>query len=328
VTRVHVVGAAGYAAAEFMRLAPRHPELELGALESASHAGQPLAAHIPALRRSARTFDPPGTLAALLAPGDAVILAGGAELARQQAPALVARGARVIDLSDAFRLSAHAGNAIYGLPERYRDALASATFVANPGCYPTATLLALLPLAALARTNAIGQLIVDAKSGVSGAGRTPATANLFAEVADDVRAYGLAGHRHEPEIVQELAAAGIVAPLLFTPHVVPLVRGMLADCYAVFERDVADDALAAAYTLAYASSAFVRVNPSERAPSVVAVNQTNDAEIHVSRKGRVVRIICAIDNLGKGAAGQAMQNLNVMLGLPEELSLHDRATRV
>ncbi|GAC1307387.1 MAG: N-acetyl-gamma-glutamyl-phosphate reductase [Vulcanimicrobiaceae bacterium] len=324
-TRVHVAGAAGYAAAEFMRLAAAHPALELGALESASHAGQPIAAHVPALRRSERAFDPPGTLDALLAPGDAVVFAGGAELARVQAPALVARGARVIDLSDAFRLTAHAGAAVYGLPERYRDALRVAKLVANPGCYPTATLLALLPLAPLA--DGLVQLVVDAKSGVTGAGRTPATANLFAELAGDIRPYGLNGHRHEPEIVQELAAAGIAAPLVFTPHVVPVVRGMLADCYAFFDRDLDDAALQAAYARTYAGNAFVRVNAAERAPSVVGVAGTNDAEIHVSRRGRVVRVICALDNLGKGAAGQAMQNLNIMLGLPEETSLHDRATR-
>jgi N-acetyl-gamma-glutamyl-phosphate reductase len=325
-TRVHVVGAAGYAASEFVRLALRHPELSLGALESASHAGMPVAAHVPALRRHDRTFDPPGTLDGMLAAGDAVIFAGGADLARTAAPALAARGARVIDLSDAFRLHAHAGAAVYGLPERYRDALRSATLVANPGCYPTATLLALLPLAPFAAD--IVQLIVDAKSGVTGAGRTPATANLYAEVAGDVRAYGLTGHRHEPEIVQELAAVGIEAPLVFTPHVVPIARGMLADCYAIFKRPPDAGEIRAAFARAYDGNPFVHVLPADRAPSVAGVNGTNDAELHISCAGNVVRIISAIDNLGKGAAGQAMQNLNLMLGYPEESSLDDRAARV
>jgi N-acetyl-gamma-glutamyl-phosphate reductase len=325
-TRVHVAGAAGYAASEIIRLITLHPQLELGALESASHAGSPIAEHVPGLRRFERTFDPPGTLDAALAPGDAVVFAGGADLARTSVPALLSRDVRVIDLSDAFRLHERSSGAVYGLPERYRDALRGARFVANPGCYPTATLLALLPLAAFA--NGITQLIVDAKSGVTGAGRTPATANLFAEVEGDVRAYGLAGHRHEPEIVQELAAAGISAPLVFTPHVVPLRRGMLADCYAIFERAPADDELRAAYERAYGGSRFVRVLDASRAPSVVGVAGTNDAEIHLSRKGRVVRIISAIDNLGKGAAGNALQNLNLMLGLPEESALDDRAAHV
>jgi N-acetyl-gamma-glutamyl-phosphate reductase len=215
---------------------------------------------------------------------------------------------------------------VYGLAERYRDALRDARFVANPGCYPTATLLALLPLAPFARD--IVQLVVDAKSGVTGAGRSPKTENLYGEVEGDVRAYGLAAHRHEPEIVQELAAAGIGAPLVFTPHVVPLRRGMLADCYAFFEREPEEDAIRAAYARAYAGSPFVRVLPEGRAPSVIGVAGTNDAEIHVSRKGRVIRAISAIDNLGKGAAGNALQNLNVMLGLPEESALDARAVGV
>jgi len=325
-TRVHVAGAAGYAASEIIRLVRNHPQLELGALESASQAGSPIAEHVPALRSFERAFDPPGTLDATVAAGDAVVFAGGAELARATIPPLLGRSVRVIDLSDAFRLHAHANGAVYGLPERYRDALRGASFVANPGCYPTATLLALLPLAGFA--SDIAQLIVDAKSGVTGAGRTPVTANLFAEVDGDVRAYGLEGHRHEPEIVQELAAAGIRAPLVFTPHVVPLRRGMLADCYVLFERVPDDDALRAAYERAYGASRFVRVLPPKRAPSVAGVAGTNDAEIHLSRQGRVVRVISAIDNLGKGAAGNALQNLNLMLGLPEESALDDRAARV
>jgi N-acetyl-gamma-glutamyl-phosphate reductase len=325
-TRVHVIGASGYAAGEFIRLALRHPDLELGALESASHAGQPLASQIPALRRLERRFDVPGSAASTLAPGDAVVFAGGAELARAQAPALVDRGARVIDLSDAFRLHARSGRAVYGLAERYRAALRGATLVANPGCYPTATLLALLPLAPFAA--GIVQFVVDAKSGVSGAGRTPATANLFAEVDGDVRPYGLGGHRHEAEIVQELTAVGLTAPLIFTPHVVPLKRGMLADCYVLFAQEPSDDDVHAAFLRAYAGNPFVRVLPPERAPSLLAVAGTNDAELHVSRKGRVVRVISAIDNLGRGAAGNALQNLNIMLGLPEECALDDRAVGV
>jgi N-acetyl-gamma-glutamyl-phosphate reductase len=325
-TRVHVVGAAGYAASEVIRLILAHPHLELGALESSSHAGSPIAEHVPELRRFERAFDPPGTLEATLAPGDAIVFAGGAELARKNVPAMLARGARVIDLSDAFRLTAHAEGAIYGLAERYRDALRDARFVANPGCYPTATLLALLPLAPFAAD--IAQLIVDAKSGITGAGRTPATANLFAEVAGDVRAYGLDGHRHQAEIVQELGAAGIEAPLLFTPHVVPIRRGMLADCYAIFEREPEEAMIRASYERAYGSDRFVHVLPPGRAPSVAGVAGTNDAEIHVSCKGRVVRVISAIDNLGRGAAGNAVLNLNLMLGLPEESALDDRASRV
>jgi N-acetyl-gamma-glutamyl-phosphate reductase len=318
-TRVHVVGAAGYAASELVRLLVRHPHFELGALESASHAGQPIASHLPLLRNLERAFDAPGTAEQLVRSGDAVVLAGGAETARAQAPLFLAKGARVVDLSDAFRLHAHAGDAVYGLPERYRDAIRGARLVANPGCYPTATLLALLPLASFA--DEIVQLIVDAKSGVTGAGRNPSTTSLFGEVDGDVRAYGLDGHRHQPEIEQELTAAGISAPLVFTPHVVPLKRGMLADCYALFKSEPDDKAVRAAYRQAYGSNPFVRILPPDRAPSLIAVAGTNDAELHISRRGRVVRVLSALDNLGKGAAGEALQNLNIMYGYPEECAL-------
>ena len=325
-TRVHVLGAAGYAAAEFIRYAERHPHLELGVLESASHARSALADSFPALRTSDRTFDPAGTVMAEAADGDVVVLAGERELARERAPELLARGIRVIDFSDAFRLAASANGAVYGWTERYQDALAGAKFVANPGCYPTATLLALAPLAAFG--GDIVQLIVDAKSGITGAGRKPRTELLFAEAAGDVRAYGLGGHRHQPEIEQELAALGIVAPLVFTPHVVPLKRGMLADCYAVFARDPDPAAIRAAFARAYDGNRFVRVLPTERAPSLVAVVGTVDAEIHVTVTGRVVRAIAAIDNLGKGAAGQALQSINLMFGYSKECALDDRGARV
>jgi N-acetyl-gamma-glutamyl-phosphate reductase len=318
-TRVHIVGAAGYAAADFIRLALRHPHLELGTLESRSHAGKPVAEHAPALRRFARAFDGPDSVLAGLAANDAVILASNAEEARAQAPAFLERGALVIDLSDAFRLRAHANGAIYGFPERYRDQIARARLVANPGCYPTATELALVPLAAFAAD--LTQAVIDAKSGVTGAGRTPSTSSLFAEADEDVRAYGFGGHRHEPEIAQELQACGIAAPFVFTPQVVPLKRGMLVCAYAVFARDPDAHALAAAYERAYANSPFVRILPPSRAPSLPALAGTNDAEIHLSVNGRVARVLCAIDNLGKGAAGQAMQNLNIMLGFPEETAL-------
>lgn len=321
-TRLHVAGAAGYAATEAIRLVARHPHVALGALESASHAGSPIGSHIPTLRTLDRAFDPPGTLDATVRVGDVVMLAGGAEFARERAAGLLERGARVIDLSDAFRLHAHAEGAVYGLAERHREAIAGAPFVANPGCYPTASLLALWPLARFA--DRIVQLVIDAKSGITGAGRNPATASLFGEVDGDVRAYGLDGHRHQPEIEQELAGAGIVAPLVFTPHVVPLRRGMLADCYAFFERPPSDAELSEAYRDAYDGNSFVRLLHASVAPNLLAVAGTNDAELHVSRRGNVVRVLAAIDNLGKGAAGNAIQNVNLMLGLREDEALNDR----
>jgi len=318
-TRVHILGAAGYGAFEMMRLVRRHPHLELGALESASHAGEPLAAHAPLLRDYDGRFSEVGSVFAAVHPDDVVVCAGNGEKARAWVPEILARGARAVDLSDGFRLHAAAGDAVYGLPERYRARIAAARLIANPGCYPTATLLGLLPLAPFARE--IVAIALDAKSGVTGAGRTPKTGNLYAEVADDVHVYGFGGHRHEPEIAQELAAVGIAAPLTFTPQVVPVVRGMLVNAYVFTDAPLDDDALHAAYVSAYGESPFVRVLDAERAPSLPALARTNRAEIHVSRRGRVVRVLSAIDNLGKGAAGQAMQNINLMLGLPETTAL-------
>lgn len=316
--RVHVYGASGYASAESIALLRTHPGFELGVLESASHAGEPVGRHFPQLRTLGRTFDPAGSLLAAVEAGDAVILGGSHGAAKTIAPQLLERGARVIDLSGDYRLAP--SRAVYGLAERYRESIAEAQFVANPGCYPTATLLATLPLAPFAPK----QIVVDAKSGITGAGRTPAVTSLFAEVNGDIRAYGLNGHRHEPEILQEWHAAGIEAELTFTPHVVPIARGMLVDAYCMFE-NVPDAAqVHAAFARAYGGHPFVRVL-EDAAPSVSAVCGTNDAELHVSVRGSVVRAICAIDNLGRGAAAQAICNLNIMHGYPEALGIDAHA---
>jgi N-acetyl-gamma-glutamyl-phosphate reductase len=318
-TRVHVWGASGYAASETIALLMMHPLVELGALESASGVGETLGSQFPRLRKLDREFDPPGAVLDALQAGDVVILGGPHGAAKQVTPGFLERGARVIDLSDDFRLAPTP--AVYGFPERYRAQIAGAQLVANPGCYPTATLLAILPLCAFSLT----QIIVDAKSGITGAGRKPAVSSLYAEVANEIRAYGLAGHRHEPEMLQELRAAGTGAPLVFTPHVVPIVRGLLADVYCVMSKPVDRAAIDAAFAKTYDGNRFVRVLGEDEEPSVAAVAGTNDAEIAVSVRGNVVRSICAIDNLGRGAAGQAVMNLNIMLGYPEESALDTRA---
>jgi N-acetyl-gamma-glutamyl-phosphate reductase len=317
--RVHVYGASGYAAAEAIALLQQHPYAELGALESASHAGEPVGAHFPRLRNLGRRFDGTGSVLEAVTSNDAVVLGGSHGVAKTIAPQLLERGARVVDLSGDFRLAP--SPAVYGFPERYRDAIANAQFVANPGCYPTATLLATLPLARFTPL----QIVVDAKSGITGAGRTPSVGSLFAEVSGDVRAYGLNGHRHEPEIVAQWRAAGIDASLVFTPHVVPIARGMLVNAYGIFAEPLSDDAVHAAFREAYESNSFVRLLDDSRAPSIAAVAGTNDAELHVSVRGSVVRVLCAIDNLGRGAAAQAIVNLNLMYGFPEDCGLHARA---
>jgi N-acetyl-gamma-glutamyl-phosphate reductase len=319
VTRVHIWGASGYAAAEVIRLLDRHPEVALVTLESRSHAGEAAGNHFAALRNLPYRFDGPGSVLERARTGDLVIAAGNSGDAAAFVPECVARGARCIDLSPDFRLDP---SIAYGLTEWNRAAIADADVVANPGCYPTASALAILPLASI---GSVQTIVIDAKSGISGAGRTPRVDSLFAEVSGDVRAYGLGGHRHQSEIERTLAVCGIGAPVIFTPHVVPIVRGMLVDAYVMFDAPPEADRVEDAYARAYAGCDFIRVLGAERVPSIPAVAGTNDAELRIDVCGRVVRVLCAIDNLGKGAAGQAVQNLNVMLGYPEVLGLDARS---
>ena len=314
-TRVHVCGAAGYAALEMISILAAHPCVELGALESASHSGESVGSHDPRLRRLARAFNSPGAVLRSAAAGDLAVLGGSSASAQSIVPPLLAAGVRVLDLSGEFRLQP--SPAIYGFAERYRAAIAKAAFVANPGCYPTATLLATLPLARLQPLH----IIVDAKSGVSGAGRTPSIATHFVEVSGEIRCYGLRGHRHEAEILQEWHAADIAASLVFTPHVVPIARGMLVDTYSVFSNPPDPLIVRSAYEEAYAQHPSVRLLETDAVPSIRAVVGTNDAELHVSVRGNIVRSICAIDNLGRGAATQALTSLNLMYGYPEEMGL-------
>jgi len=325
-TTVHVVGASGYASAELIRLLDAHPDVEIATLESRSSPGVRVCDLFAQLPRITRACDAAGTTLARAQRDDIVFLAGDHELAHAHAPALLARGVRVVDLSDAFRLTDRSAGAVYGFPERYRDAIAGARLIANPGCYVTATLLALVPLTRFA--DRIATIVVDAKSGITGAGRKPRTTSLFAEVDGDVHAYGLAGHRHGPEIVQEAAAAGLTAPLIFSPHVVPLHRGILADVYLVPAAPLDGAAVHAELTRAYAASPFVTVLDGERVPALPALEMTNDAQLAVAQRSGIVHIICGIDNLGKGAAGQAVQNMNIMLGLAEERGLVARSIAV
>jgi len=325
-TAVHIVGASGYASAELIRLLDAHPDVHLATLESRSSPGARVCDLFPALPRITQACEPAGTTLARAGAQDVVFLAGDRELARANSTELLARGARVIDLSDAFRLTERANGAVYGFPERYRAAIARSRFVANPGCYVTASLLALVPLTAFAAR--IASVVIDAKSGITGAGRSPRVESLFAEVDGDVRAYGLAGHRHEPEIVQEAAAAGITAPLIFAPHVVPIRRGILADVYLVPSATLDCAEIVATLTRYYHASPFVSVYADGRVPHLPALEMTNDAQLAVAQRSGIIHIMSGLDNLGKGAAGQAVQNMNIMLGLPEERGLVARRIAV
>jgi N-acetyl-gamma-glutamyl-phosphate reductase len=321
-TRVHIVGAAGYGAGDAIHYLDQHPHVELVTLESQSSAGTAVRDAFRALPYVDRNFDGAGAALAACRPGDIVILAGESEKARELAPKFLEAGARVIDLSDAFRMGASNPQAVYGLPERYRDQIARAQLVANPGCYPTLSLLAAIPLAPFA--HRISNIVIDAKSGISGAGRSPKLGSMYAEVDGDVRAYGIPSHRHGKEIEQELRALGIGVPFVFSPHVVPLTRGMLADAYAVMREPIDESDVRASFARAYAANPFVEMLDGTRVPYLPATAGTNNVQIALSVRGGVIHIMVGGDNLGKGAAGQAVQNLNIMCGYPEEAGLGAR----
>jgi N-acetyl-gamma-glutamyl-phosphate reductase len=323
---VSVLGAAGFGGAVAARLLYAHPSFELVAVTARSDVGRRLddlyPQHRVPLVLEELDLDRHGEV-------EAAVVAYPHGAAAPVVAALVERGVRVVDLSADFRLrdaSVYAewyrdhlapellGGAVYGLPELYRPALAGADLVANPGCYPTATLIALAPLA---RAGLIDAVVIDAKSGVSGAGRAPTDKTHFVTVDENVNAYSVPRHRHTPEIEQELAALGADVRVTFTAHLVPLDQGELVSCYVDTTRDVAADELEALYADAYASEPFVEL--AARPPGVREVRETNFCRVSAHRDERTGRAIVfgAIDNLWKGAASQAVQNLNLMFGLPE-----------
>jgi N-acetyl-gamma-glutamyl-phosphate reductase len=321
-----VLGAAGFGGALTARLLYAHPGFELAAITARSDVGRRLddlyPHHRVPLVLEELDLDRHGDV-------DAAVVAYPHGAAAPVVSALVEREVRVVDLSADFRLRdaevygewyrEHLapellGDAVYGLPELYRPALRGADLVANPGCYPTATIIALAPLA---RAGLIGDVIVDAKSGVSGAGRAATEKTHFVAVDENVNAYSVPRHRHTPEIEQELAALGADIKLTFTPHLVPLDQGELVSCYVTPTREVSADELEALYHDTYRAEPFVELAASP--PGVRDVRETNFCRLSVHRDERTGRVIVfgAIDNLWKGAASQAVQNLNLMFGRPE-----------
>jgi N-acetyl-gamma-glutamyl-phosphate reductase len=322
--KVAVFGAAGYTGALTARLLHTHPSFELVALTARSDVGERLDALYPYHRV-------PLVLEELdldrHADVEAAVVAYPHGASAPLVEALRDRGVRVVDLSADFRLrdaSVYAEwyrehpapelieAAVYGLPERYREQIRGADLVANPGCYPTATLLALAPLA---RAGLIADVVIDAKSGVSGAGRAATDRTHFVSVDENVSAYGVPRHRHTPEIEQELAALGAPVQVTFTPHLLPLDQGELVSCYVSVAGDGAG--IEELYADMYADEPFVEVVAAP--PGVRDVRETNFCRISVHRDARTGRVIVfgAIDNLWKGAASQAVQNLNLMFDRPE-----------
>lgn len=331
--RAGIVGASGYGGAELVRLLYGHGQIELTTIAAHSQAGKPVSDLFPNLV-NAGNFDPvePEALAAL----DLVFLATPHGPALEFGAALYDAGTKVIDLSAAFRLSVSdflqwykephprpdlaagdanaASNVVYGLPEFHRTAITKALLVASPGCYPTATLLGLTPLRDLVEPNTI---VVDAKSGTSGAGRQPSDGQHFAHVAGNFTAYGAPSHRHTGEIERWLGEA--VGPISFTPHLVPMSRGILVTAYATVKSGVTQDDITQALADAYANEPFVHVLKPGSFPHTKAVAGTNACHLSALLDPRTNRVVVtsAIDNLGKGAAGQALQSANIMCGFAE-----------
>ncbi len=333
--RVAVAGATGYAGQELLRLLARHPAVRITA---ATSSGASAPRRLPALARIWNGTITPLEAGALAREADVVFLALPDTAAAELAPTLVDAGVRVIDLSGAFRLRDQTVRArwypethrvpeglAYGLTELERASVAGARLVANPGCYPTAALLALAPLLSAGLLAPSSDVVVDAKSGVSGAGKTPSERTHFSEVHGSVAAYGVFGHRHGAEIEQGAAVAEHSVTgthsVNFVPHLMPLDRGILSTIYVRVAPGTTEDALAAVYERAYAGATFIRL-VGAALPEIKHVAHTNFCDIgwRVDPAGRVV-LVSVIDNLLKGASGQAVQNMNVMLGLNEATGL-------
>jgi len=329
--RAAIVGATGYAGAELVRLLAGHPLVAIDALYARGRNGNPLADEFPHLAPlGLRLIDgepEPGIDVAFLA------LPSGASA--ELAVRLADGGTTVIDIGSDLRLRdpsayptwydlehpapAALAEAVYGLTELARERLPGARLIANPGCYPTAALLALAPFARAGLLR--GDVIVDAKSGVSGAGRGAGTDFLYTELEGGTKAYGVGGHRHQPEIAQGLADAGAKdVALTFVPHLIPQVRGIIATCYLSLDHDLDDAELRAMLDGAYGNEPFV--HPMDQPPSSKLASGSNHAFVFAGRTAeRRAVVIAAIDNLGKGAAGQAVQNMNAALGMPETMGL-------
>ncbi len=334
--KVGIVGGTGYTGVELLRLLAAHPGVELAVITSRAEAGREVGELFPNLRgRVGLRFSEPD-LAALSA-CDLVFFATPNGTAMEMVPALLEAGVKVIDLAADFRLRdaaeweqwygmSHAcpgllDEAVYGLPELNREAIRNARLVANPGCYPTAVALGFLPLVERGLVDA-GRLIADAKSGVSGAGRKATVGTLLAECADSFKAYGVPGHRHLPEIRQTLeGAVGMPVGLTFVPHLTPMIRGIHATLYATL-KDASQD-LQAVFEDRYVDEPFVDVLPSGAHPETRSVRGANVCRIswHRPQGGDTVVVLSVIDNLVKGAAGQAVQNMNVMMGFEETTAL-------
>ncbi|HUK55395.1 MAG TPA: N-acetyl-gamma-glutamyl-phosphate reductase [Nitrospiria bacterium] len=341
--KVAVLGAGGYTGGELLRILSQHPDVTLAAATSEQSAGQPIDKVFPNLKGRMSLALEPLNLDRLIDKADLFFLALPHTTAMPVAARLIQEKKRVIDLSADFRLkdpkvyerwykTPHLYPGLlaktrYGLPELHRNAIKSARLVANPGCYPTGALLGLLPLFRKPLIDA-GHIIIDAKSGISGAGRSPGLPYHFPEAHEAVSAYSIGRHRHRPEIEQELS--GLIkkrVTVTFTPHLVPINRGILSTIYVKLTKPNETDAVLKLYQDFYKREPFVQVLPSGELPNTRNVQGSNDCHIglvadgHADRGAATLVVVTAIDNLVKGAAGQAVQNMNLMMGYEESLGL-------
>jgi N-acetyl-gamma-glutamyl-phosphate reductase len=333
--KIGIVGGTGYTGVELLRILSQHPKVSIEAITSRKEAGMEVTQLFPSLRgRIELKFSDPAE--ANLDKCDAVFFATPNGIAMKQVPSLLDAGVRIIDLAADFRIKdialwekwygmPHAcpelvAEAVYGLPEINRDRIKTARLIANPGCYPTAVQLGFLPLVESGAVD-LDHLVADAKSGVSGAGRNAEIHTLFAEAADNFKAYGVPGHRHLPEIRQGLSqAAKRLIGLTFVPHLTPMIRGIHATLYAKLLKEVDLQVL---YENRYVNEPFVDVLPAGSHPETRSVRGSNLCRIAIHRPqgGDTAVILSVTDNLVKGAAGQAVQNMNLMFGLPETLAI-------
>jgi N-acetyl-gamma-glutamyl-phosphate reductase len=337
--KVGIVGGTGYTGVELLRLLAIHPDVELTVITSRGEAGMPVADMFPSLRGYVDlAFTDPAT--ANLNACDVVFFATPHGVAMSQAQALLAANVKVIDLAADFRLQDTAvfekwykmphscpdilSNAVYGIPELNREQIKSARVIGNPGCYPTTVLLGLAPLLEQGLIDFSVPIIADSKSGVSGAGRKAEVATLFSESSDSMKAYGVAGHRHHPEIQAQLKKlSNADLQFIFVPHLIPMIRGMLSTIYVKLSEKAKSLDLQALYQQRYQHERFVDVMSAGTFPETRSVRGSNQIRIalHKQAEAGYLTLVVVQDNLVKGAAGQAVQNMNIMFGLPEATGL-------
>jgi N-acetyl-gamma-glutamyl-phosphate reductase len=336
--RVAVIGATGYTGVELLRILVHHPQAEVSIVTSRKHEGKPISEVFPSLRGRIDLLCGSLNFDRIVKESDFVFTAVPHKTAMEVVPDFHKRNIRVVDLSADFRFrnprvyqqwyQPHRcedllSQAVYGLPELHREAIREAPIVGNPGCYPTGAILALAPMISH-RVVDLSHIVIDAKSGASGAGRDPTEATLYCEVNEGLKAYKVLEHRHGPEIEQELVQlAQQPVGVIFVPHLVPMDRGILSTLYVTLNQRQDTSHLLELYSEFYEREPFVRVCPEGQVPNVADVRGSNfcDIGLKVADNGGRAVIVSAIDNLVKGASGQAVQNMNVMCGFPEENGL-------